>query len=133
MDNNEKVSYEKLVAQYIEDSKLPDLMESYTKQLILNQPEDPVQFLIDLINAKRSQRIVFITGGGQQQRNEIVDAVSRHFNYHVITLGDDEHIKTLKTEIINEQAKQALQKVDSHFRGVIFSGYPFNFETAIFA
>lgn len=48
---------------------------------------------------------MFITGGSQPQRNEIVDAVSRHFNYHVISLGDDEHLKTMKTELVNEKAK----------------------------
>jgi len=48
---------------------------------------------------------VFITGGSQLLRNEIVDSIARHFNYHVIALGDDEQLKAMKTELVNEKAK----------------------------
>ncbi|KAL4442299.1 hypothetical protein ABPG74_005640 [Tetrahymena malaccensis] len=133
MDQNEKVSYEKLIQQYIEDQKLPDLFESYTKQLILNQPADPIQFLIDHISSKRSQRLIFFTGSTKEKRKEVVDQIANAFNYEVINLEDDEQLKSKKSEIVNQNVKTLISKVEKHFRGVIVNGYPYDFETAIFA
>ena len=73
MDKAEKVAYETSLLNYIESNKLPDLIESYTKQLILNQPEDPIQFLIDYIGGQKQPRLIFITGSIPSKRNEIVD------------------------------------------------------------
>lgn len=54
MDLNEKVAYEKTISAYIESHKLPDLVESLTRELVINQPADPIQFLMDHISSKRS-------------------------------------------------------------------------------
>ncbi|EGR31030.1 hypothetical protein IMG5_119030 [Ichthyophthirius multifiliis] len=133
MDKTEKVAYEASLIQYIEKNQLPDLIEQYTKQLILNQPEDPIQFLINYIQNKKNQRLIFITGSLQNKRYVIVEQVCNSLYYEQIKLKDDHLLKQTKSEIVNQQVKQQLQKVGSHFRGVIVNGYPFNFETSIFA
>lgn len=73
MDLNERVAYEKNISTYIEQHKLPDLVESLTRELVVNQPADPIQFLIDYISSKRTQRLIFVTGSHAGQRKDIVD------------------------------------------------------------
>lgn len=41
--------------------------------------------------------------------------------------------KEKKAEITNENVKARIAKVEKHYRGVVVNGYPFDFETAIFA
>lgn len=41
--------------------------------------------------------------------------------------------KDRKSEITNEHVKTRVSKIDKHYRGVVLNGYPFDFETAIFA
>lgn len=63
MELSERVSYEKSVGEYIESTRLVDMVESFTKELIVHQPTDPISFLIEHITNKRSQRLIFVTGG----------------------------------------------------------------------
>jgi len=62
MDKSEKVHYEESVNEYLEKKQLPEYFELLTRQLVLNQPEDPTQFLIDFLQTRRYARIIFITG-----------------------------------------------------------------------
>ena len=62
MDRSEKVHYEESVSEYLEKKQLPEYFELLTRQLVLNQPDDPAQFLIDFLQTRRYARIIFITG-----------------------------------------------------------------------
>lgn len=78
-----------------------------------------------------------MTGSHAGPRKDIVDQIARTFNYAVIDVEAEEGgvvaYKDRKSEITNEHVKARVGKVEKHFRGIILSGYPFDFETSIFA
>lgn len=41
---------------------MTDLFENLTRLLILSKPKDPVTFLIDILENRRMQRLILVTG-----------------------------------------------------------------------
>lgn len=70
----------------------------------------------------------------QNKRKDIAESIANNFNYQLITLDcNDEIVKAQSSLTTNEQVKTKIDQVPKHFRGIVVDGYPFNFETAIFA
>ena len=61
MDRKEKLEYEKGIEQYFDDNKVYDLFEKLFKELLVNRPEDPLDYLIGRLKLQDTKRI-FITG-----------------------------------------------------------------------
>ena len=61
MDRTEKLEYEKGIEQYFDDHKVYDLFEKLFKELIINKPENPIDYLIERLKRQEVKRI-FITG-----------------------------------------------------------------------
>ena len=52
MDRTEKLEYEKGIEQYFDDHKVYDLFEKLFKELIINKPENPIDYLIERLKRK---------------------------------------------------------------------------------
>ena len=61
MDRTEKLEYEKGIEQYFDGHKVYDLFEKLFKELIINRPDDPLDYLIQRLQTPDTKRI-FITG-----------------------------------------------------------------------
>ena len=51
MDRNEKLHFQKSIESYFEEKKVYDLFEKLLKDLVINKPEDPIQYLIEKRNS----------------------------------------------------------------------------------
>ena len=62
MDKAAKSQFEKQTIKNIEDKKIYDVLENLLRKLALNQPNDPIDFLIDQLSHKKPNFIISIIG-----------------------------------------------------------------------
>ena len=51
----QRLEFQKSIEEYIEEQKLYDLFEGMMKGLIVDHPEDPIQYLINKLQSQESQ------------------------------------------------------------------------------
>lgn len=62
---------------------MTDFFENLTRLLVLSKPKDPLNFLIEVVENRRVQRLILISGIISSKRAEIVQTLSNSFNYKV--------------------------------------------------
>jgi adenylate kinase len=83
MNSTELVEYQKRVEDYIQNTKMTDLFENLTRILVLSKPKDPINFLVEVVENRRIQRLILVSGIVSSKRAEIVQTLSNSFNYKV--------------------------------------------------
>jgi adenylate kinase len=144
MDRNEKLQYQQSIENYFEDKKVYDLLEKYFKDLIVNKPKDPLDYLIKRVKMPDSKRI-FITGSAGTDRKELALSISNHFNFHCISLGDliqkevskkvdvsrkiDDkatHYRLIDDDVVIELIKKEIMKLEKENSSYVVEGFPRN-------
>ena len=150
MDRTEKLEYEKGVEQYLDDNKVYDLFEKLLKELIINKPEDPIDYLIERLKRKETKRI-FITGYSETNKKEISKSIANALGYECISMDhliqreiskkmeNSNEIKKnydqnllINDEIAIDLVRNQLIKFEEENCSYIFEGFPRNRNQAIF-
>ena len=144
MDRTEKLQYQQSIENYFEDKKVYDLLEKYFKDLIVNKPKDPLDYLIKRVKTVDSKRI-FITGSAGTDRKELALSISNHFNFHCISLGDliqkeiskkievsrkienkALHYRLIDDECVIDLLKKEIMKLEKENNSYVVEGFPRN-------
>lgn len=56
MLRQEKLEYQEELEKYMEDNDVYEIFESLMKKLIVDQPEDPVPYLLDFLQKPETKR-----------------------------------------------------------------------------
>ena len=150
MDRTEKLEYEKGIEQYFDEHKVYDLFEKLFKELIINRPENPLDYLITRLQRKDTKRI-FITGYPGTNRKSICLAITNNLGYSCLNMAhliDREISKKLENsdkleknynenrlvddEIAINLVKNQLIKYEEENCSYIIEGFPRNRNQAIF-
>ena len=75
MDRTDKLNYEQGIENYYDQHKVYDLFDKLFKELIINKPENPIDYLIERLKRKETKRI-FITGYPGASRKDVSLAMS---------------------------------------------------------
>jgi hypothetical protein len=59
MDRNEKLQFQQSIENYFENQHIYDLFEKLLKELVVNKPTDPIDYLIKRLKIKDSKLIIF--------------------------------------------------------------------------
>lgn len=79
MDRAEKLEYEQSMEKYFDEHKIYDLFEKLFKELIINQPDNPIDYLIERLK-RQPQKRIFISGWPGTYRKEISLRMSSNNN-----------------------------------------------------
>jgi adenylate kinase len=60
MLKEKKLDYQKTLEEYLEENKVYDIFEDMMKDLIVNRPKDPIEFLINKMTSPESKYILLI-------------------------------------------------------------------------
>ena len=150
MDRTEKLSYEKGIEQYFDEHKVYDLFEKLFKELIINRPENPLDYLISRLQRQDTKRI-FITGYSGTNKKSISLALTNELGYTCLDMDQllnreiskklDNSKKIEKNykenrlvddEIVIELVKNQLIKYEEENCSYIVQGFPRNRNQAIF-
>ena len=78
MDRNEKLQFQQSIENYFESKHIYDLFEKLLKELVVNKPSDPIEYLIKRLKIKDNRKI-FITGAPGVERKKIALTLAEHF------------------------------------------------------
>ena len=150
MDRTEKLEYEKRIEQYFDDHKVYDLFEKLFKELIINKPEDPINYLIERLKRPEVKRI-FITGYSGTNRKSISLSIANTLGYSCLSMDhllDREISKKMENsnkieknynenrlvddEIVIDLVRNQLIKYEEDNESYIIEGFPRNRNQAIF-
>ena len=150
MDRTEKLEYEKGIEQYFDEHKVYDLFEKLFKELIINRPDEPLDYLISRLKRQDTKRI-FITGYSGTNRKSISLAIANNFGFTCLSMDhliDREISKKLDDakkleknykenrlvddEIAINLVKNQLIKYEEENCSYIIEGFPRNRNQAIF-
>ena len=150
MDRTEKLEYEKGIEQYFDEKKVYDLFEKLFKELIVNRPEHPIDYLITRLNRQDTKRI-FITGYPGTERKSICLAITNSLGYSCLNMAhlidreiskklDDapkleknyQENRLVDDEIAINLVKEQLIKYEEENCSYIIEGFPRNRNQAIF-
>lgn len=90
MLKDEKLQYQEELERYMDENDVYEVFETMMKNLIIDQPTDPVPFLLNLLQTPQTKR-VFIMGPPGSKRKEHVLTIAdifEDFKYEVICVGD---------------------------------------------
>ena len=150
MDRTEKLQYEQGIEQYFDQNKVYDLFEKLFKDLVINKPENPIDYLIESLKKEDSKRI-FITGYPGTSKKEVSHAVAESLNYQYFSVesllemeinnksdNSNEIEKNYNTntlvddDIVIELVRNQLIKFEEENTSYIIEGFPRNRTQAIF-
>jgi adenylate kinase len=77
MLRDEKLAYQDDLEKYMQENDVYMIFETMMKNLIIEQPQDPVPYLLDILQKPQTKRI-FIMGPPGSKRKE-----------HILTLADN--------------------------------------------
>ena len=80
MDKLQKYEYMQSIEAYLEDNQVYELFENLLKSLIINRPDQPLDFLINKLSKPDSKRI-FIVGPPGSKRKENALALAEYFSW----------------------------------------------------
>ncbi len=87
MDRKEKLEFQQSIENYFEREKVYDLFDKLLRELVVNKPKNPIDYLIQRIKKADTKRI-FITGYPGTNRKEISLSLAESFGYSCVSLGD---------------------------------------------
>ena len=150
MDRTEKLEYEKGIERYFDEHKVYDLFEKLFKELLVNRPENPLDYLIARLKRQDTKRI-FITGYSGTNRKSISLAIANSLSCSCLNMNDliDKEIekklddakkieknykenKLIDDEIAINLVKNELIKYEEENCSYIIDGFPRNRNQAIF-
>lgn len=150
MDRTDKLNYEQGIENYFDQHKVYDLFDKLFKELIINKPENPIDYLLERLKRKETKRI-FITGYPGASRKDVSLAMSGALGYSCLSVDhllereiskklENAHqietnynVNTLVDDnIVIELVRNQLIKYEEENVSYIIEGFPRNRTQAIF-
>ena len=105
MDRSQKLEYEKSMEEYFHTHKVYDLIERLFEELIVNRPENPIDYLISRLQRKACKRI-FITGNTGAGVDNICVTLTNSLEYKCINMAQLIENELSKESELSEQIKK---------------------------
>ena len=150
MDRVQKLAFEKTMEDYFHEHKVYDLIERLFEELIINKPEDPIDYLIERLKRKTPKRI-FITGYSGTNVKTISLALANNLGYTCLNIShllereisknneNSENIKKnlaecrlVDDETVIDLLRNQIIKYEEENISYIIEGFPRNRTQAIF-
>ena len=150
MDRVQKLEYEKSMENYFHEHKVYELMERLFEELIINKPNDPIDFLINRLKRKATKKI-FITGfSGAGLKNvslELANSlgfsclnishilereISRNSENSEKIKKNFENCRLVEDELVINLLSEQIIKYEEENSSYIIEGFPRNRTQAIF-
>ena len=85
MDLQQKLEYQQSVETYLEDNQVYDLFEYLLKEILVDKPEEPIDYLISKLEKPRRRRL-FVVGSSGKKRNDACSQLAARFSVDHINL-----------------------------------------------
>ena len=143
MDQIKKYEEEVKIEEYFEEKRIYELFKNLFKDLLVNRPENPLDFLIDKLKNPKPPIRVFVVGPPGSNRKEIALSLSDHFAWPWINVGDllnkevskksdigkeisdaKKMYKYISDEIVIDLVKSSITEYEKDNKSWIIEGFP---------
>ena len=150
MDRVQKLEYEKSMEDYFHEHNVYNLMEELFEELIINKPENPIDYLIDRLKRKRTTKI-FITGYSGSNAKNISLSLANSLGFSCLKISEllereisknnensekikknFEECRLVDDELVIDLLKEKIIKFEEENVSYIIEGFPRNRTQAIF-
>lgn len=87
MEKEQKINYQREVEEYLERNNIYNLFEDLTKDLIISQPANPIDFLVSKLSEPECKKIFLVGPPGSEVR-EISLQLSDYLGFNCVSVGD---------------------------------------------
>ncbi|EGR27597.1 hypothetical protein IMG5_193500 [Ichthyophthirius multifiliis] len=113
MDKTSKLDYQQEVEMYLEENKVYDIFENLMKDIVKDQPAQPLDYLIKKLG-EPTQKRVFLVGPPGSNTTELALQLANEFKFTCISVGD-----LLKKQIsMKNQQGEEIEKAISNVQYV---------------
>ncbi|EGR29649.1 hypothetical protein IMG5_151980 [Ichthyophthirius multifiliis] len=142
MDRIQKVNYLKDVETYLESHKVYSIFENLLKDLIISQPEKPIDYLINKIQEPKLKK-VFLVGPPGSRTSELASQLANEYKFACISIGEIlkkqismkniygqeieksfQQLSYVKDDIIIQLVKQEIEQLESNKQNYFLEGFP---------
>lgn len=90
MLRDEKIAYQDELEKYMQENDVYMIFETMMKNLIIEQPQDPVPYLLDVLQKPQTKRIFIMGPPGSKRKEHILTLADNFedFKYEAICVGD---------------------------------------------
>ncbi|KAL4481720.1 hypothetical protein ABPG74_007809 [Tetrahymena malaccensis] len=110
MDRTHKLNYQRDVEQYLEKNKVYDIFENLMKDLVIDQPAQPLDYLIKKLSEPQQKR-VFVVGPPGSKTTELALQLANEFKYTCISVGNLLKKQISMKNTLGEEIENSIQKV----------------------
>lgn len=132
MNQEERVEFHRKTEGYFEKNQIKDLFRQMTKEVLLDLPEDPIQWFIDHLKRKSVRKIICVVGHNQVINDKVCKMIGSDFGYEIIENSEEESKTALGQNLsktydhYNEILKAGTDKC-----GFVFKNFPTNINQAL--
>ena len=95
--------------EYLERNNIYNLFEDLTKELIIRQPSDCIEFLIEKLSEGEKKKI-FVVGPPGSEVREICLQLSDYLGFNCVSVGDLLNKEVSKKSALGEQIQQQMKQ-----------------------
>lgn len=126
MNHQEKQAYHAESVSYNQEQQLKHIFQQALSELVLKQPENPLDFLIKHFQQKKKFMMYSVIGYPAKIREKIIDELASTYNLKVLKI--DPKYLGLNT-VLNDQNDylpilQSIPTFEVNYEGVIFDNFP---------
>lgn len=137
MDKVTKAAFQQDVEAYIDRTRLKETFDRLYRSLLLSQPEDPIDFLINQLAKRRQPRFIFIITDDLELVREAAVHLPAAFNLKPIVRHtlfaslkakkamDEVYVDYSEEDYVNLIEKE-VNELESHYKGMVFFNFPFS-------
>jgi len=85
MDKTQKLLYQR--EKYLESRKVYELFQELMKNLVINKPDDPIEYIIEKLSTPQQKKI-FIVGPPGSSARGIALHLADYLGYNCTSVGD---------------------------------------------
>ena len=144
MNKGEKLQFQRSIENYFEEKHIYDLFGKLLKELVVNKPKDPIEYLIKRLKTDDISR-VFITGSSGSDRKEVSLSIADDLGFACVSVGDlivkemdkklesgrriEKKLDTLSLiddDIVIDLLRKELVRLEKENKSYIVEGFPKN-------
>ena len=125
MNHSEKADYHGDSTTYLSDHQVREKLQKALAELVLKQPDDPLEFLIKHFRQRKRFHLFSVVSILEKERKHVVDELAHQYNLKVITIDS----KLLKKSFQGDQNDysqilKSLSSFESKYDGIVLDNFP---------
>ena len=83
MNHRQKIEFQTQAERYLEKNQINDLFDTLLKSLLIDRPDEPIEYLINKLKGKDIRKL-FIVGPAGVMKLDIAKVIGQRFGFKIV-------------------------------------------------